>query len=502
MMGATNTTAQTGAADAHRGLSAVRIGGYALYNLWLCTIFYNTFFFLSASSNVRDVLYLDQMLSLGVLVLTLFAMPLTVRHADKWVLSRHFIWGAGIVLALFTSLLMLVSPGDPGSNTLIVVSALGSGVSSGVLFLGWGRLYADVGPRKAMAEIALAWILAAAANVALSFAPPQLASLTVLVGVVASALLLRRSTFQRPQRPTPAREHKLQKRTRRMFTRGLLACLGIGVVAGFADVLTGFRFVQAPDHYEVMLSLGVIVAVLAILGIAMASTHDFVTYAYRATTLMLVMGCLLTPFVFGSYIYSNVVIFGAYTAFAVVLCVVCIDVSNYFDMPATKAFGTTFAALYAGELAGNGLGHLMVDIMSLSMADLNIVGFVLTVGIVFANLFLFTEKDLTETGLGEMIDEDGTPSRWATEPADSPEAPGTQDERTAVVAALLAERYGLTPREAEVLPLVIKGRTIARIQEELHISQGTVSTHTRHIYQKVGVRNRQALLDLVETLET
>lgn len=493
-MGATNESAM----GTRRELSPVRIGGYALYNLWMCVIFYNTFFFLSASEGVREVLYLDQMLSLGLLTATLCGMPIVLKHADKWVLSRHFIWGAGVVLVVSTSLLMLAVPGTAVGTALIVASAMGSGVSSGVLFLGWGRLYADVGTRTAMTEIALAWIGAALANIVLSLVPPLLASIVVLVGVLASAVLLRRGAMQRPARPVPAREHRLQKRTRHMFARGLAACAGIGVVAGFADVLTGFKFVQTPEHYEIMLSAGVVVAVAVVLAVAIVSKHDFVTYAHRATTLMLVTGCLLTPFVFGSYIYSNVVIFGAYTAFAVVLCVVCIDVSNYFDVPATRTFGAAFAALYAGELGGNGLGHLMVDVMGLSLADLNLVGFVLTVGIVFANLFLFTEKDLTETGLGEMTDGDG---EAASESVAGTLGSGAQEERTAAVVALLVERYGLTPREAEVLPLVIKGRTIARIQEELHISQGTVSTHTRHIYQKVGVRNRQALLDLVEGVE-
>ena len=63
-------------------------------------------------------------------------------------------------------------------------------------------------------------------------------------------------------------------------------------------------------------------------------------------------------------------------------------------------------------------------------------------------------------------------------------------------ADVITERFGLSQRESEVLLLLLQGRTMARIQETLFISAGTVSTHTRHIYQKVGVPNRQALLDL------
>ena len=130
-------------------------------------------------------------------------------------------------------------------------------------------------------------------------------------------------------------------------------------------------------------------------------------------------------------------------------------------------------------------------------------GIGLTVLVVFAVLFLFTEKDLVETSLGEMIDEEPEANLPATGAAGTSTVAGSAqayEERIARVTAYLARTYQLTPRECEVLPLVIKGRTISRIQEELHISQGTVSTHTRHIYQKTQVINRQGLLDLIDTI--
>lgn len=63
---------------------------------------------------------------------------------------------------------------------------------------------------------------------------------------------------------------------------------------------------------------------------------------------------------------------------------------------------------------------------------------------------------------------------------------------------LLANDFALSPRETEVLPLLLRGRTIARIQEELFISASTVNTHIRHIYGKCEVANKQELLDLFE----
>jgi DNA-binding CsgD family transcriptional regulator len=47
--------------------------------------------------------------------------------------------------------------------------------------------------------------------------------------------------------------------------------------------------------------------------------------------------------------------------------------------------------------------------------------------------------------------------------------------------------------------LVAKGRTAQRIQEELGISAGTTNTHLNHVYRKLGVHDRQQMLDLLES---
>ena len=71
------------------------------------------------------------------------------------------------------------------------------------------------------------------------------------------------------------------------------------------------------------------------------------------------------------------------------------------------------------------------------------------------------------------------------------------DER----CALVADRFQLTPREAEVLALLARGRTSPIIQEKLVVSQNTVRTHVRHIYAKLGVHSQQELINLVDEAE-
>ena len=53
----------------------------------------------------------------------------------------------------------------------------------------------------------------------------------------------------------------------------------------------------------------------------------------------------------------------------------------------------------------------------------------------------------------------------------------------------------LTERESEILTELGKGLTYQEIAETLFISENTVRTHIRHIYKKLGVRNRTSALN-------
>lgn len=49
---------------------------------------------------------------------------------------------------------------------------------------------------------------------------------------------------------------------------------------------------------------------------------------------------------------------------------------------------------------------------------------------------------------------------------------------------------GLTPRETEVLQLLVEGLTMDMISAKLDISSGTVDSHIKNIYRKLQVHNR------------
>ncbi len=470
-------------------ISPLRIVGFTLYCAWILAVFYSTFLY-AASSDFREALYLNMFVSMAALALCLLIVPKAVKRADKWVLSKRVIYPAAGCMAVATAVLCFADSASTVGYVIIVASGVLTGASSGILLLGWLRLFADAGTRTTLIEVASSWTLAALICLVLFFLPGLASTVITIAIAIVSGIILRQAAMGRPDRPMPARAHRLHPRTRRMFGRGLFAAVNFGIVAGFSDVLSGFRYLPIPDSYGVYLLAGVVVTAAIVLTVGLLAKHDAIAYSYRITFLFIAMGCMTIPFIQTTQSVSNIIIFGGYTCFTIVLTVVCVDISNYFDVPATKAMGYAFAALYGGEVLGAAAAQFVTAIAP-NQDMLTTISFFLTGAVLFANLFLFTEKDLTETSIGEMVDTD------AQREAAAPQA----EDRVAAVSAQLVDKFRLTPREAEVLPLIIKGRTIARMQEELFISQGTVSTHTRHIYQKIGVRNRQALLDLVDQMD-
>jgi len=94
-------------------------------------------------------------------------------------------------------------------------------------------------------------------------------------------------------------------------------------------------------------------------------------------------------------------------------------------------------------------------------------------------LFLFKDKSFKG-----LIDE--------AEPQNS-QGEALLSSRCKDVAAL----HQFTSREGEVFVLLAQGYTIAVISEKLFVSDNTVKSHVKSIYQKLGIHTRSELIELV-----
>ena len=73
----------------------------------------------------------------------------------------------------------------------------------------------------------------------------------------------------------------------------------------------------------------------------------------------------------------------------------------------------------------------------------------------------------------------------------------TPDVHIATSVLEIGQRFGLSGREVEVLTLYALGHTQAHVSEELQLSQNTVHTHIKRIYEKTDLHSRQEILDYI-----
>ena len=76
---------------------------------------------------------------------------------------------------------------------------------------------------------------------------------------------------------------------------------------------------------------------------------------------------------------------------------------------------------------------------------------------------------------------------------------GGAPDRIAAQAQLLRAHYRLSARETEIMELIARGNTVARIAEMLVVSENTVRTHSKRIYAKLDIHKKQELIDLIDT---
>lgn len=69
--------------------------------------------------------------------------------------------------------------------------------------------------------------------------------------------------------------------------------------------------------------------------------------------------------------------------------------------------------------------------------------------------------------------------------------------KRAIERQLLQERYTFTPRELDVLELLLTGASNKRIANELSLGLATVKTHIQHVFQKTATSSRTALFSRV-----
>lgn len=195
---------------------------------------------------------------------------------------------------------------------------------------------------------------------------------------------------------------------------------------------------------------------------------------------LVLTGALLLLVTFGPHpVICNAIMHGAFTVMWAYLWVAVIEISRFTKMSRLAFIGILGGLswipypLCSAAIRVSGCAELG-PIVSFSTF------FILVVIILFCTNLRNPDMRIVLTPIGSQA--------WY------PEDYRTIDDKCAGVGAM----YGLTKREIEVMAYVGKGRSRAYIAEKLFVSESTVKVHIKHIYAKLGIKNKQELMSVLE----
>lgn len=404
------------------------------------------------------------------------------------------------------------------------VSALGlagsaaSGIALGVLNLVFGRAYGQLEREALSWEVPLTFPLATAITLAAMTLPAPIEAIAwsclPLAAIGCLALTERRlgSPSHEAEAEAPRAEGLERTRARRLALR----IGGCALLVNFADMLADSivrAIVGAGAHAMAGIasagpflgaSLG---AALVIYLCLLFARKRPLRIAYRIAMLTMTAFFVLLPVLASLNEQVGAAILASYGGFCVLLWIFLARAARRCGPWGVVAFGGGWALGQLGMVAGLLFDRLVVPHLELDPQTLSLFALIATVCVLVSYMIVLRESDLRSLLEQPRDDEDaaeGPSDATAAMAAES--APGTEDafdedaynELFEERCRTLAADHRLTPRETEVMLLLARGRSSARIEEELFISHGTCLTHMRHIYAKMDVHSRQEFLDLVE----
>lgn len=260
----------------------------------------------------------------------------------------------------------------------------------------------------------------------------------------------------------------------------LLVCVFlISVVWGTSQGMLG-PYAVGDEHFtaKAMLLAGGGIGAIT-LSMMLSQEPDEATALYRPVIPAVVIGLillLLQPALY-PFLGSGLVIMGIY-CLDMLMMLVSTDVAFRGRISVAMSFGITILIARTGTLAGTVLADVLTGAPFWSPQlhnDTFLLG-VLTLAII--GMLFFTIADVQRL--------------YVTPRTGVPDA--SLEEKCAAIAAM----GRLTNRESEVLVLLARGRSVPYISDELSIAQGTAKHHVSNIYRKLGVADRQGLLDAIE----
>lgn len=358
---------------------------------------------------------------------------------------------------------------------LPVVAGCLLGISDTVLFLLWGKAFSGLPPKKALIHIAVSVGVGGSAGTALSLMLPIAAALVcgAILGFISFALLHKERSLTVAEQPVKDLELAIRYHEAAGF---LWKPIVAGMACAFISGLTwSAANLESPgDGYLVIISNFIVC--LALIVFVYLPKHPFnLAVFFQLFLPIAAIVLLIIPFLDTSEegIFSIAVQIANGCGFALldIAVLAALAITSYvLAIPSASLFGIQRAI---------GSGAMLTGLIAQFFVTQNTLR---TLCVIVLTCYIVAIVVSTV--------------RYGNKPL------GERQEKEAISIRkrcnVLADRYGLSPRETEILAYLGRGRGSTYISEELFISVHTVKTHTKHIHEKLDVHSREELINLID----
>ncbi|MBQ6585799.1 MAG: hypothetical protein IJH83_03215 [Coriobacteriales bacterium] len=483
--------------------------GFAFLRVWSRIAFSGAWIYLLATDKgtTRSV---TQYISLILLVATMLACAflasssLMGRLLDK----RRMPVIALVCFELSTICIFLCDAATLPGSILLYAGAVLSGVASGLFNILWGIAFTELDSRRALSTTLFGGVFCAMLLIMFVAFPTALMVAAALFCPFVTAWLLMKSE---PDLGNPVLRQRCSKGLLRKLAKPLVSVFLFGVIAGLMHGIFFLNDSVAARNFSVLYFCDyVLIFLLVVAGSRLSGSFSF-GKVYKPSILVASLGILAFPLLGLERAASYAIFYFGYAFFRVMIWPYLAHLANDLKTSAVLTYGLGWGLHYFGLLLGELLmlsPQLRGTIMS-SPESQFVFAAILIFLVQFSFAFGFNDAfDLRVFAKSETADE-ATPAAGDIAGEVAVDAVATANESAEADDAdsgkrmfqkrcdAVAEAYGLTAKEREVLALLARGWSSRMIQERLSVTASTVSSHCSNIYAKTGVHSKEQVMKLV-----
>ncbi len=469
------------------------IFGFSLYWAWILAV---------------PILYCTQPIAAG----PLSGLPLSV--------AGYVARGCALVLviALFRAKAPLAlcraascaGPAAGAAGFLLMIGALGAegpagsaltafawalmGIADGLLVVGWLSVYRTLNLRSAVFSLFASMITAVAAMVVLGHIAGPLDVALAALAPVGCGLLLGRELKDAAVTEALGSVRSVEQSSS-AAPRGLIGIYGAIVVFGM--VFGGMQAIMLNFHHSpipfTLRCLGICIGSVLALLVSIAPESSRSLIIYRIALPLMACGLLLVPLLDDDLFAAIVLVNTGFFLFDFLSIIMLIRATTLHQLSVVDVMATGRCANALGIFCGWIAGHLIANTLHLGSADISAWSSILLLALIVACGWLMGPSKIDEETPANQAQQGSGPANGEAQ---------AYTHRWKRQCDLVATRYGLSPREREVMTLLSRGRDADYIATVFVISPHTAKTHIHNVYKKLDVHSQQDLISLVEQAAT